>query len=235
MARHPLSVFLPRFIKNLDRFMNRLLRIALNVSLGIILPLALSNCSSTPNREVRVSVKDQKLALYEKGTPIRVYDVSTSKYGLGDEPQSCRTPVGKLTIARKIGQGQAPGRVFASRRPTREILRPNAPGRDPVVTRILWLKGAEAKTRNTYSRYIYIHGTPEERRIGSPASYGCVRMRSMDVIDLFNRVSEGTSVKIESGALPTAARRLPAYAYVPPVRLTPNAINAVGASQFAHR
>lgn len=194
----------------------------------------LSNCSSTATREVRVSVKDQKLALYEKGDPVRVYDVSTSKYGIGDQPQSNRTPVGKLKIAKKIGQGQAPGRVFSCRRPTGEILRPNTPGRDPVVTRILWLRGTESRTQNTYGRYIYIHGTPEERNIGTPASYGCIRMRSMDVIDLYNRVSEGTAVRIDNSHLPMGASRLPVYAYTPPVRLSPQRIGAHG-SQFASR
>ena len=85
---------------------------------------------------------------------------------------------------------------FKSRRPTGEIVEPNAPGRDPIVTRILWLKGMEAQNKNTHSRCIYIHGTPEEWRIGTPASFGCVRMRSCDVIELFNIVGEGAVVDI---------------------------------------
>ncbi len=101
-----------------------------------------------------------------------------------------------MKIARKIGSGAPSGAVFKSRRRTGEVLRPNAPGRDPIVSRILWLQGTEYKNRNAYRRYIYIHGTPEERRIGRPASYGCIRMKSRDVIDLYRRVGVGAEVKI---------------------------------------
>ncbi len=185
--------------------------------LGFIFAAGLSSCSSTkPTREIRVSVADQKMALYENGEPVRVYGVSTSKFGIGDSPSSNRTPVGKMRIARKIGQGLPPGMVFKSRRPTGEVLRPNAPGRDPIVSRILWLQGTESKTRNAYGRYIYIHGTPEEYNIGRPASYGCIRMRSMDVIDLFNHVPEGMPVRIDKGRLPGEARSQPLYVYTPP-------------------
>lgn len=165
---------------------------------------------------MRVSVADQKLALYENGAAVRVYKVSTSKVGMGDSPASNCTPVGKMKVAKKIGNGLPPGMVFKGRRPTGEILRPNAPGRDPVVTRIMWLTGTEAKTRNAYRRFIYIHGTPEERNIGRPASYGCIRMRSMDVIDLFNHVPEGMPVVVDKGRLPSEARNMDEYAYVAP-------------------
>jgi lipoprotein-anchoring transpeptidase ErfK/SrfK len=80
-------------------------------------------------------------------------------------------------------------------------LRPNAPGRDPIVSRILWLQGTQYKNRNAYRRYIYIHGTPEEWRVGSPASYGCIRMKSRDVIDLYQRVGVGAEVRIIRGSL----------------------------------
>lgn len=186
---------------------------------GIAAAGALSSCStSSPPRELRVSVADQKLALYENGTPVRVYGVSTSKFGLGDSPSSNCTPVGKMRVAKKIGQGLPPGMVFKSRRPTGEVLRPNAPGRDPIVTRIMWLQGTEGKTRNAFRRFIYIHGTPEESNIGRPASYGCIRMRSMDVIDLFNHVPEGIPVRIDKGRLPGEARSQQEYVYTPPPR-----------------
>ena len=165
---------------------------------------------------MRVSVADQKLALYENGVPVRVYRVSTSKFGVGDSPSSNCTPIGKMRVARKIGNGLPPGMVFKSRKPTGEVLRPNAPGRDPIVTRIMWLQGTESKTRNAYRRFIYIHGTPEENNIGRPASYGCIRMRSMDVIDLFNHVPEGMPVRVDKGRLPSEARRQPEYVYTPP-------------------
>lgn len=177
----------------------------------------LTSCSSPkPTRELRVSVADQKMALYENGAAVRVYGVSTSKFGLGDKPGSNFTPIGRMQVAKKIGHGLPPGMVFKGRKPTGEILRPNAPGRDPIVTRILWLQGTESKTRNAFRRTIYIHGTPEETNIGRPASYGCIRMRSMDVIDLFNRVPEGVPVHIENKRLPGNARRQPEYAYTPP-------------------
>lgn len=185
----------------------------------------LASCTSTapkPNRELRVSVADQKMALYENGSPVRVYGVSTSKFGVGDSPSSNCTPIGKMRIARKIGNGLPPGMVFKTRRPTGEVLRPNAPGRDPIVSRIMWLQGAEPKTQNAYRRFIYIHGTAEERNIGRPASYGCIRMRSMDVIDLYNRVPEGLSVVVDKGRLPSDARSKNEFVYVaPPAPVAP--------------
>ena len=110
-----------------------------------------------------------------------------------------------MKVAKKIGRGAPSGAVFKSRRRTGEVLPPNAPGRDPIVTRILWLSGLEPRNRNAYSRYIYIHGTPEEWRIGSPASYGCIRMRSDDVIDLYNRIRTGTKVTVVQDSLFTGS------------------------------
>ena len=141
-----------------------------------------------------VSVPDQQLLLLKRGQPIARYPVSTSKFGLGDRPGSYATPLGRMRVARKIGDGAPPGTVFKDRRPTGEILAVDAPGRDPIVTRILWLEGAERRTANAFRRYIYIHGTPEERNIGRAVSYGCVRMRSRDVIELYNIVGPGADV-----------------------------------------
>ena len=186
-----------------------------------VLAMTFSNCASTTSKEIRVSVRDQKMALYDQGQLIRTYGVSTSKFGCGDTASSNCTPIGKLKVAQKIGSGMPPGMVFKSRRPTGEVIRPDAPGRDPIVTRIMWLSGSDTKTRNAYRRFIYIHGTPEERNIGRPASYGCIRMRSMDIIDLFNRVPVGTSVRIDRGGLPMEAKSMPEYVYTPPVRSTP--------------
>jgi lipoprotein-anchoring transpeptidase ErfK/SrfK len=86
--------------------------------------------------------------------------------------------------------------VFKSRRFTGEVLPPDSSGRDPIVTRILWLDGVEVGNRSSRSRHIYIHGTPEEGKIGMPASYGCVRMRSEDVVELFDTVGVGAMVEI---------------------------------------
>jgi len=163
------------------------------------------------------------MALYDQGQLVRVYGVSTSKFGTGDQRSTCCTPVGKMKVVQKIGDGLPPGMVFKSRRPTGEVIRPDSPGRDPIVTRILWLAGADGRTRNAYSRYIYIHGTPEERNIGHPASYGCIRMRSMDIIDLYSRVPVGATVKVSQSALPAEAEQMPEYVYTPPVRPTPPA------------
>jgi lipoprotein-anchoring transpeptidase ErfK/SrfK len=91
-----------------------------------------------------------------------------------------------------------PGAVIKNRIPTGEVVGVNAPGRDPIVSRVIWLRGMEAQNRGARDRCIYIHGTPEERRIGKPASFGCVRMRSRDIIDLYDRVHIGTHVLISS-------------------------------------
>ena len=200
----------------LGAVLRRLVRAAACAALA----LSLSNCAST-SKELRVSVRDQKMALYDQGQLVRTYGVSTSKFGCGDHARSNCTPIGKLKVAKKIGEGMPPGMVFKSRRPTGEIIRPDAPGRDPIVTRILWLAGAETRTGNAYRRFIYIHGTPEERNIGHAASYGCIRMRSMDIIDLYRRIPVGTSVRIERGGLPLDARAMPEYVYSAPSRATP--------------
>ncbi len=151
-----------------------------------------------------VSVRDQKLLLTQDGIPVKTYKISTSKFGVGSSSGSNRTPLGQLGVAKKIGHGHPSGMVFKSRRPTGEVLCPNAPGRDPIVSRILWLYGKERQNINTYRRCVYIHGTPEEWRLGSPASYGCIRMSSKDVIDLYNRVGVGADVEITRNSLPTS-------------------------------
>ena len=163
-------------------------------------------CCSCVTRSVNhlllVSVRDQKMALYEQGERVATYPVSTSKFGLGDRPGSNRTPVGEMEVTQKIGGGQPMGMVFKSRRPTGKILRPNTPDEDSIVTRILRLRGREASTRNTFGRFIYIHGTVEERKIGQPASHGCIRMRSRDIVDLYDRVAVGARVRVTTESLP---------------------------------
>jgi len=143
---------------------------------------------------MEVSVPQQKMAVYRKGALLRTYPISTSRFGLGNEKGSYRTPLGKMEVAAKIGDGKPPGAVFKHRKWTGEVIEPDSPGRDPSVSRILWLNGLERRNANTYSRYIYIHGTAAERDIGKPASYGCIRMKSRDVIDLFAQVGEGAKV-----------------------------------------
>jgi lipoprotein-anchoring transpeptidase ErfK/SrfK len=148
-----------------------------------------------------VSVPDQTLALIDDGVVVARFPVSTSKFGLGDGSGSYATPLGTMAIASKIGANAPLGTVFKSRRPTGEILRPNAPGRDPIVTRILWLRGLEKRNAQAFARNIYIHGTPEERLIGRPASYGCIRMRSRDVAQLFGAVGLGTKIEVANARL----------------------------------
>jgi lipoprotein-anchoring transpeptidase ErfK/SrfK len=162
----------------------------------------LAGCAGDRRHHLVISAADQQMILLRDGRPLAAYPVSTSKFGLGDTPGSNATPIGEFRIREKIGHGLPPGAVLKSRRPTGEILPVNAPGRDPIVTRILWLDGREAQNRRAYSRFIYIHGTPEESTIGTPASYGCIRMRSTDVIELFDLVGTGARVTILPGPLP---------------------------------
>jgi hypothetical protein len=187
----------------------------------LLLALALffSSCATKDSdHRILVSVADQSLALYQRKTLLGRYPISTSRFGLGDRPGSRATPLGKLEVARMIGAGAPLGAVFKSRQRTGEVLRPDAPGRDPIVTRIIWLKGLEPQNRHAFARCIYIHGTPEERNVGRPASFGCVRMRSLDMMRVFNAVGVGATVDIIPGSLPDS----PAPSPVPPAS-TPKA------------
>jgi len=187
-------------------------RILLPGFLSLLSAFVLSSCGSSSffgrdNRnKMIVSVSDQKMLLVRDGEPVKTYKVSTSKFGVGDKPGSNRTPLGHLRVDKKIGGAAPQGAVFKCRRPTGEILKPNSPGRDPVVTRILWLKGQEERNQNAFKRTIYIHGTPEEKRLGHPASFGCIRMSSRDVVDLYNRVGYGADVFIIRGSIQNGRR-----------------------------
>ena len=188
----------------------------------------LAGCAVGDKRhKIIVSVPDQELLLLRDEIPIAIYPVSTSKFGLSDQPNSNGTPLGEFRIHTKIGDGLPLGAVLKSRRPTGEIIPVNAPGRDPIVTRILWLEGREAKNRNASSRFIYIHGTPEERTIGQPASYGCIRMRSQDVAALYGIVGTGARVRITTDHLPPRPQPTtptPIHAEIPtpaPINSTP--------------
>jgi len=170
--------------------------------------ILISSCVAPDTRHrIVVSIPEQKLALLDNGALIATYPISTSRFAIGDAPGSRGTPLGELEIAKKIGDSAPSGMVFKDRRATGEILAPDAPGRDPIVTRILWLRGREAQNANAYSRYIYIHGTPEERNIGARASFGCIRMRSRDVIQLYDIVGPQARVTILNAPL---AAMLPA-------------------------
>jgi lipoprotein-anchoring transpeptidase ErfK/SrfK len=153
-----------------------------------------------------ISVRDQKLMLVQNGGKVATYPVSTSMFGVGDYWGRMTTPLGYLAIEKKIGDNAPTGAVFHNRRWTGEVLQPNAPGRDPVTTRIIWLRGLEAQNAHAFQRCIYIHGTPEEKRIGRPASYGCIRMKSTDVAALYDRVPLGALVQITPEHLPKVAK-----------------------------
>lgn len=163
--------------------------------------LLLASCADKRHRLV-VSVAQQRMALFDEGKFVTMFPVSTSKFCLSNTPGSYGTPLGRLEIAKKIGDGQPAGMKFTSRQPTGEIVQPNAPGRDPIVTRILWLKGKESWNDNSYDRNIYIHGTAEEYKLGQPASYGCVRMASQHVLWLYDQIGTGARVDILPGPLP---------------------------------
>ena len=166
-----------------------------------VVDLAAGTDKVIPPRVI-ISVRDQKLMVIENGQRAAVYPVSTSKFGLGDRWGSMATPLGWLQVAEKIGDHAPPGAVFRKRRFTGEILPPNAPGRDPIVTRIIWLRGLEASNGNAFNRCIYIHGTAEEKTIGKPSSYGCVRMCSRDVTQIYAQIQIGALVKIIPDSLP---------------------------------
>jgi len=171
--------------------------------------LIISSCAAPDTQHhIVISTREQKLALLDRDNLIAVYPVSTSKFGLGDWPGSSCTPLGELEIAEKIGDQAPPGAVFKDRRRTGEIVAPDSPGRDPIVSRILWLRGREPQNANAFARDIYIHGTPEERNIGLPVSYGCVRMRSSDIIQLYDIVGAGAAVTIVDAPLAAAVPSL---------------------------
>ena len=165
----------------------------------------ITGCAGDRAHQMVISVPEQRMLLLKNGQPIATYPVSTSKFALSDAEGSRGTPLGELEVAQKIGGGLPLGAVLKHREPTGEVLAVDAPGRDPIVTRILWLRGNEEGNRHAFDRYIYIHGTPEERNIGRPASYGCVRMKSRDVIALYDTVGTGARVYIRNEPMLAAA------------------------------
>jgi hypothetical protein len=159
-----------------------------------------------PMTELRVHLRTQRLELVEHGEVVASYAVSTAANGPGERRDSGCTPTGRHRIRLCIGGGCPENAVFAGRRHTGELYSPALaaahPGRDWILTRILWLTGAEpgrnrGGARDTLRRFIYIHGTPDGEPMGEPRSHGCIRMRNRDIIALFDRVSAGTPVSID--------------------------------------
>lgn len=147
-------------------------------------------------KNIHVSIRDQLLTLNDDERPIRTYSVSTSRFGIGTELGSLKTPIGRFRVAEKIGGDMPAGTIFQSRVPL-EPGDPRPPTEDLVMSRILWLDGLDKHNANTRERFIYIHGTKHEGKIGSPASCGCIRMRNADVVELFDLVNHNTPVIIE--------------------------------------
>jgi len=182
----------------------RPLNLAFRPAAWLIL-LLLAGCAQKDTvHHIVISIPEQRMLVFDGEQPIAQFQVSTSRFCLGDRPGSHGTPLGELEIARKIGGGAPAGAVFKNQHPTGEIIQPGTPGRDPIVSRILWLRGLEDCNRNAYSRYIYIHGTAAEGSIGTPASFGCIRMRSADVIQLYDIVGIGAKVEITQETLAEA-------------------------------
>lgn len=154
---------------------------------------------------IEIDIKKQTLSVLEGDVLQHVYSISSGANGVGEQNGSLCTPRGKHVVRAKIGAGAEIGSVFVARRPTGERytqkLRQLHPGRDWILTRILWLSGTErGKNRlgpsDTMRRYIYIHGSPDDVEMGAPGSHGCIRMRNQDVVELFDLVDAGTPVEI---------------------------------------
>lgn len=158
--------------------------------------------------KITINIKSQILELYDdQGALLQSYAISSAIKGTGQVKGSFCTPLGRHIIRAKIGAGQPENTVFVGRRPTGEIYTPALgeafPGRDWMLTRILWLSGCEVGHNrlgevDTMRRYIYIHGSPDSAPMGVPGSIGCIRMHNSDVLDLFDRVPAGTPVEISA-------------------------------------
>jgi len=149
----------------------------------------------SPRSQIDISISDQQLTLRQNGKTVRSYPISTSRFGIGTREGSFKTPTGNFRIAHKIGGDMPNGTIFRSRVP----LGPEDPlpsTEDLVMSRILWLEGLDAHNGNTRDRFIYIHGTKDGDKIGTPASHGCIRMRNDDVDELFELDDETTPVVI---------------------------------------
>ena len=142
-----------------------------------------------------MDIARQMLDLRHHGELMKSWPVSTSRFGLGFEPGSFKTPTGRFMVTQKIGTDEPLWAEFKSRQPTGNIAAPGGE-HDGILTRILWLSGLDEENANTRDRYIYFHGTNREDLIGTPASHGCIRLRNADIAELFDLVPEGVRVVI---------------------------------------
>lgn len=150
-----------------------------------------------PATRIEVSVPQQQLTLYVDARAVATFAISTSKFGLGSEENSNRTPLGAFQIKEKIGGDQPVRTIFKGRRPEGRWEPEAVVDDDLILSRILWLDGLEPENANTHDRYIYIHGTNQEELIGQAASHGCVRMRNDDMVELYELVEPQTPVFID--------------------------------------
>ena len=165
--------------------------------------------NNPPDTHIIINIAHQTLTVLKQDKPVCQYGVSTAKNGIGSRQDSGCTPLGAHRIAQKIGDNAPINTVFIGRVPTGEIYSTEFgerhPERDWILTRIMWLQGLEEGVNkgsnahggcDTYQRYIYIHGTPDNESMAEPLSHGCVRMRNADIVELFAQVTEGTLVDI---------------------------------------
>jgi lipoprotein-anchoring transpeptidase ErfK/SrfK len=145
---------------------------------------------------LEISVATQRLRLWDGSRLVHEWPCSTSKFGLGTQPGSYKTPLGSFIVKEKHGEAAPSGTIFKSRQPVGLWQQGMDTQNDLVLTRILWLHGTQTHNANTYDRYIYIHGTNDEARIGRRASHGCIRLKNKDVIELFDLTPVGTPVWI---------------------------------------
>lgn len=145
---------------------------------------------------VEISIVDQRLRVFDQDVELREFIVSTSKFGVGTDFDSYKTPTGEFEIGAKIGEGEEIGTIFRSRSAVGVFDFSEPSSEDLILTRILWLNGLEEHNANTCERYIYIHGTNHENVLGQPTSCGCIRMFNEDIVELFDMLDVGSYVVI---------------------------------------
>lgn len=150
--------------------------------------------------DIIIDLKTQTLSLMKDGQAVSRYSISSAAAGEGTESGSCKTPVGRFRIRRKIGEGVPVGTIFRGRVPVGVWHSGERSADDLITSRILWLDGLDEKNANTFDRYIYIHGTNHEEYLGTSCSHGCIRMRNDDIVSLFSFVSENAFVEILSAS-----------------------------------
>ncbi len=159
-----------------------------------------------------ISIADQKMRVLRGDQMIREFPVSTSKFGLGDRFNSYRTPLGRFEVAQRIGHNVPIGGKFYRRNFTGIVYNVRDSSiekreRDSILSRIIWLRGLDPQNQNAYHRGIYIHGTNQESSVGKPVSYGCIRMKNSDVVEVFELLPEGSKLVIQVDPLPKAKRQ----------------------------